>query len=384
MVTEGARRGQGQVRAGLPHKRGLTTYIGSLVLALMLSACGAGGGGGDDADISLRFSALLGPDFAIQQAMDDYAEQVTEQTDGQVTIETSYGGSLLTAADTISGLNSQRADMAYFAPVYEPASFPLWNVAMVPGIADNAEALARALTWLMENNEYLQDELERNGIKVLGNATFGPLDVAVTKERISSVADLEGLSLRAVGPLAVALSEIGARPVAIEAQDAYESIERGVIAGTTGVPLDLVPAQGIHEVAPWVASLNYGTFGAGAMIIGLDTWNDLPTDVQETMTAVAEDFTSTSVDLLQQSETEACKAIIDAGGGATMLPDDEAAAWRDQMGDSLIESWRQSAIKAGASEEAIDSVYADLTEKVEEFTPDATYESGLTRCIEQS
>src|SRR5690606_6256553 len=113
--------------------------------------------------------------------------------------------------------------------------------------APNSEAKGRALDELARNNEALQAELERVNLKVLAQnpGSGGPFVIA-TREPVERLEDLEGMRIRLPGGFPdMAYDMLGVNPVSISPEEAYESIQRGVVDGVY-FPLDVVVATGTH------------------------------------------------------------------------------------------------------------------------------------------
>lgn len=399
MISQGVReRGR-----GFAHLRLIALMA---LFTVLFVACGGGaddtGGGSqatepqgqdtqDDGDqatsdetFTLRFTTIFGPETPLQQQMTQYQEQVTERTNGRVEWENFYGASLVGAQETVQAMTDGRVETGYVVPAYAPADFPLWNVTFVPVPGANSESITRAQQWMVENSEVLQEEFEANGVKMLQFVAVGDLGTVATPDPITDISGLEGLSIRALGYLADALSLVGADPVVIEAQETFESLQRGVLDGAGGFAMDVLVGQGLQEVAPWMLKLDIGQWVGAGLGISLDQWNQLPTDIQEVMIEVGEESIDNSLQVLEQAESEACDALLDAGGGVTVLPDAQSADWRDMIGDSLWEKWRSDASGAGATEEQISTIEQQWRNKNDEFATESDFENGLDRCAERT
>lgn len=341
--------------------------------------------GSADAEFALQYTSIFSPGSAIQDSMDWWLDEIEERSDGRIAFERFYGASLLAGTDTISGLREGRADVGYVVPAYTPGELPILNISMVPGAAgtDN-QAHAQALGWLTENNQAVMDELDSQGIRIANFIIIGDLDTVMTPEPITDISQFDGLTLRAIGFISQAFELIGATPVAIEAQEAYESIERGVIGGLQSLPLESIPAQGIHEVAPWITQLRLGHFGAGSIGMSQSAYDELPDDLKAVVDEVSDEFSAQNAEITMERESEACQTVLDAGGGVTTLPDEQIEAWQDQIGDSIIEAWRSDVTAAGLSEDEVSSIEEDFRTEAEELSSSTTYVSGLTECREQS
>ncbi|MGE3288616.1 MAG: TRAP transporter substrate-binding protein DctP [Pseudonocardia sp.] len=352
------------------------------VAALLTAACGGAeqrDGAAPAAEYTLKYSSSTAPEVGFQKQIAWYMNEVEKRTGGRVTFEKFYGGSLLSSADTLPGLVDGRTETAYMVPAYAPASLPLWNMMFVPLPGTNSEVIARSQVELVKERTALATELEAAGIKILIFNMLSDIGTVITPEPITDVEGMRGLKVRALGYMSQALQLVGTQPLAIDQPEVFESIERGVIDGTSATTMDTVTGDGLAEVAPWVTQLNIGQWGGVGFAIGLDTWNGLPPDVQAVMTEVSEEFYVVGPRLLTDLEAESCDGLLAAGGGVTRLPEDQTQAWVAQIGDSLWEKWRADARKTVAPD-----VVASLEERYRavtaELLPRSTYTSGLELC----
>lgn len=337
-----------------------------------------------DAEFTIRFSSIFGPESGLQQQLDWYMDEVEKRTDGRVAFERFYAASLLGASETLAGIAEGRAEAGYLVPAYAPADLPLWNVTFVPTEGANPEAIARAQADMAENNEALMGEYEDAGIKMLVYNMIADLGTIATPDPITDVSELEGLDIRALGYLANALQLRGINPVVVEAQETYESIERGVIDGAGGFAIDVLTSEGLEEVSPWMTKIDIGGWVGAGLAINADFYEQLPDDVKQVMDEVGDEFYDQALQILMDVEEAACDTLLEAGGGVTVLPEEQSAAWREDIGDSLWELWRSDAASSGASEEQISSVQQAWRENTEKYAAQSEYESGLDRCAERS
>ena len=146
---------------------------------------------------TLNLSSWLPPTHPIVvNAIEPWAEQVAEVTDGRV--EVRVLSSPLGAPPAHFDLARDGvADITYGLHGYTPGRFVLSRAVEFPFLADSAEDLSVAY-W----NVY-QDRLaaagEHDGVHVLGLFTHGPGHLHNTRRPVTEVADLQGLKFRVPG-----------------------------------------------------------------------------------------------------------------------------------------------------------------------------------------
>jgi len=333
--------------------------------------------------VRLSFSSALGPDTAVNKQAKWYMQEVERLSQGQIQWDEFYAASLLTSVDTVSGVADGRADVAYFASVYDPSRFPLMDIGFVPVPGSNSAGNARAWRELMEENEALQAEARAAGVKVLiFNGVANTSNIA-TKTPYDNLQGFKGKRVRFVGPVTTGIRALGANPTSIAPEDIYESMERGLIDGIGGTSIESVIGSGWHEVAPWMHYLPIGNYASSlGIIIGQRTWDGLPDHLKTVMMEVADNYYEQLPSLLAASEKEACDKLLAAGGG-TIIYDHRtpgAQEWLDAVGDSMFEVWRDNARRSRASKEAIISVEKDYKEKLLKHASLPDYTPGEVLC----
>ncbi|CAN5309595.1 C4-dicarboxylate TRAP transporter substrate-binding protein [soil metagenome] len=325
----------------------------------------------------LRFANFLGPDAAQIRANLWWAEQVEARTDGRVTVEFFHSGALLDATDTLPGIGDGRADMGYAVHFYHPGELALSSISELPFEVANPQVQTRAFNQLYRENDDFRAEWEAMGVHVLH---FNPSGVIIlgSGEQITSLDQLSGMQVRAVGYAAEALAERGANPIAMPAPEIYESLQRGLLNGYSSFPFEVIAAQQLQEVAPYVLDLGLGNYLITAAPINLELWNSLPSDIQDVMTEVSEELSDSAVwDIYAEVEAEVCDAIRQAGGEVSVLPEEEVQGWRDDLGDRFVEDWLDS---NGGADSTAAQFLDDYRGAIEEFAAGADFESGVRTC----
>jgi TRAP-type C4-dicarboxylate transport system substrate-binding protein len=153
--------------------------------------------------------------------------------------------------------------------------------------------------------------------------------------------DLKGLKLRIIGgPPVESMKALGGVPVMIPAPDIYTSLEKGLIAGA-GREWSLTDAFKVWE------QLRYYTYvplyvGYFNIVMNLDKWNSLPSDIQEQIMGEC-GFKGSQLwgrgrDLVKKAVKEKI-----AAGGYDMIeytpPPEEQDRWLAVGGKPMWEKW---------------------------------------------
>jgi TRAP-type transport system periplasmic protein len=373
-----------------------------VVSALALAACGEAddepddvaadetqddGDEADDADgepvetTEIRYSLLLPPDGAVADATEWLFEEVEARTDGALVTEIAYGASLLPGTETLAGVGDGRAEGGYVVPAYHPAEMPLANISMIPDPGTNQEARSRALDRMYRENDDFREEFERHNLVLLAFGPNNPHSMAVT-ERFDTAAEFQGKQVRVAGYLAPAYEALGAETVFVSTEEVYESLQRGVVDGTS-FPFDVQIATGVHEVAPYILDDGVGEWGSSAIVLNLDVWNDLPQEVRDAFDDIRDEYYEELSNQLTIYDERTCETLLADGGEVVVFSDEEKEAVADTVGTAPYDRWLDDAVSAGVDEEVAASVWDEYQQYLEEFTAEASYEPGLEVCAEQ-
>lgn len=361
----------------LNHKIGAAAALATAVLAL--TACGGGDStaAAGEETFKLKLASYQPPTAAEPMATERWAKQIEEKTDGRVKIEFFYQEALLPGAETLQGVADGRADMGYLADAYYPAQLPLTNIAGLPFQTSSPEAQGHALAKLYEENTDFRAEWDAQNVHVLTWAPVPPNVVAV-KDKVESLSELEGKKIRAIGYSGPAFEMAGMSPIAISQSEVYESLQRGVLDGTSGGSLDILTDRDYQEVAPHFLDVNSGNYAVTMNVINKKTWDSMPADIQGIINEANAGYLDTYIEVLGEQEVSACKELMDAGGTATLLPESETAAWEAEAKPAMIERWKKD---VSANSKADPQAFYDAYNTVlAEFETEASYEPAMQRC----
>ncbi|MCF8030585.1 MAG: TRAP transporter substrate-binding protein [Desulfohalobiaceae bacterium] len=241
----------------------------STCLALLLASAHAGA-------VTLSYANFPPPDTFPCVQMEHWKKEVEKRTDGEVTINTFPGGTLLGAKNMLRGVTQGQADIGNLCMPYQPGAFPLTSVMELPLRFRSARTASLALWELVQ--KYQPQAFDQ--VKILTVFTCSPSNL-MTRAPVKSPEDLKGMELRASGSASDILDRLGATPVSMPMSETPEALQKGMIQGLLSsleVMLDLNFAQ----YCPYVTQANLQVYPF-AVVMNKDKWQKLPSDVQEVM-----------------------------------------------------------------------------------------------------
>jgi len=376
--------------ATMEPRRGTTTTLLKLTAiaataGLALAGCASGPGGGTDGGtekVTLVFASHTAENSGEMQEVQWWVDRVNELTDGALDFQASYSGSLVPAADEFAAVRDGRIDAAYTAAFYNPAEFPLSQVAGIPFVTDDAYAHTTALDELFESNEAFNQEYLGQNVRPLFFIALGSSAIG-SKSPVSTVDDLKGLKIRSGGLLVNALQVAGAEPVAMGFDEVYQALERGVIDAYSAAQMTSAHASGLFEVAPYLSNAGIGNYVASSFTINEDYWQSLPQSIRDAMEQASQEARTERTHILADEATAVCDAIIADGGEVIAWSPDEVQKWKDLVGDEIVDLWIKNVGDAGIDAETARSFYDEFVEKVESLKAESDYTDPMTLCSQR-
>lgn len=331
-----------------------------------------------DESVKLTYATYLPKSFTWVQVDDWFMDEVSSRTDGRVTFERYYGGTLLNALDVFPGLSSGAADLATGAPGYNPDMLPLSGVTQ-PYITEKADAAARAITELYDANDAFRAEWQSNNMHLLYALTATENSLWSSKS-VTAAKDLEGMRLRATLGIGKSLEMLGATPVAMGMGDGVQAFKSGALDGFTSAPFDVSTLVGLQDIAKFAGDQGrMGIYAIVALAFNKASYDRLPDDVKGIIAEVSREIPARFLKVTDAA-VDASVEKIRAAGNLTVqhLDPAEQAAWRERTAQAVWDDWTSEMDAKGLNGTAVLQQYRDLVAKYE---PDSSYVPGFDRLM---
>ncbi len=308
--------------------------VALVVSGVLAAACA---GGEDPEPVMLSFGDPFPAVHPLRvQVLDPWAEDIWQATGNTVGVEFHPEQALSTAAETYSNVADGGQDIGWALQGYSPGRFPATDVVEMPFVFGSASEATTTLWALYEEFEALRGEY--SDVKVLGLWTTGPGDLWLANGTASSVADLEGLTLRSPGPVqAAVISALGAIPVNMAAPDLRAAIDAGEIDGLFTVDTALATHNLTDVIMSGTECRCYVL--ASFLVMNLDTWNSLSPDQQTAIDELSARTLSDAVaGFYDRAGIPAAQENTEAGIVKIVLDDDQLDEWK-QATRSVVDDW---------------------------------------------
>jgi TRAP-type C4-dicarboxylate transport system substrate-binding protein len=196
---------------------------------------------------------------------------------------------------------------------------------------------------------------------------------------VNTLDDLKNQKVRGYGYVSQTLQAAGASPVSMGQGEVYEALQRGVLNGTSGAPIDVMADRDFYEVAPNIVDMNYGNYAIAGTVINKKTWESLPADLQKSIESVNEGYLDLYLDVVAEAQEKACEEILGSDATITVL---DRAAMSDFIvtaRDSVRQVWEKDVASANAKQDA--AAFFDAYEKaLEKHSAGDSGQSVTARC----
>ncbi len=291
-------------------------------------------------------------------ALQWFADQVAERSEGDVKIDIQWGGALFKANASVQSIADGVADMGSVIAVYYPQEMVGYGIADLPVNNPDAWVGMRATDELMRNSAEIQADLADKNLVYIGTWTTSAVNIGCKGTAIRTAEDVEGVKVRGVGAYGKVFGEMGANMVRMSIYDAYQGLDTGLIDCSQGYSY-AVAALKQAEVMDSYTMLNWGQVGGLGIFMNKDAYDSLSADQQAILNAVGKDMADEFGRTITVANEKAVASMKEAGVEVIELPDEERAKLVS-MGEPFLGTWVESANAVGLPGVALLEEYRSL------------------------
>lgn len=268
---------------------------------------------------------------AVYQA---FTDEVAAMSDGRLVIDNVYDGEGVPATEVYGATRTGLVEMGSPYMALHTGEMPLGVIELgLPGAPTELTDLMALFYeggWLEE----LRAAYQEQGLYYLG-PFFQPGVYLLTKTPVTTLADLDGLKIRAPGAYGSFVRGLDVSPVTMSFAETYTSLATGVIDGAASSNLiDYRDGQFVEQ-AKYLYPVPVTGSQVSSFIVNLDAWNSLPDDLKAILDTAAYRY---GVDMAVKSsvwEQQAVAEMTAKGLEWSPAPSAEDMARWQQAGQSL-------------------------------------------------
>ena len=363
------------------HRVRLAAIAGALALSTSLAACGGDDGGAEASESrTLSFGYHTGEQTPIGQVWAWWMDEVEKRTDGSLTFDAYWDGTLVKGPDIVDSLTDGRVDVSQVMPTLYTTTFPVTSVHELPFQSSNSPAVSEAMAEMASDEDGpVAKEFADKGLRPLAWAIGGSSALG-TKDPVETVDDLKGMRIRGNDRSSKVMGAAGANIINMELAEVYGSLDRGLIDGVYGVPFGFVGPLKYAEVVNNFTDTGMGVASANALSMSQELWDSLTDEQREVIEEVSAEVPGKIQEFDAKYDEISCQTVTEAGAKLNVLDEAEVEKLKDAGFDQVYAEWRDAANDAGADADAVLAEYQEDVKAAEANYPD--YKTGVASCVD--
>ena len=302
---------------------------------------------GAEKPIELSFSVFFPPTHPHALASIEMAKEIEKRANGQVKITVFSGGTLTKPQACYDGVVDGISDMGHSVFSYTRGRFPLMEALDLPlGYPNGAVASKVAYEFYKQMNP-----AELKDVKVLTIHAHGP-GVLASKKDVNTLDEMKGLKVRCTGLSAKLAEMLGAAPVAMPQNSAYEALQKGVVEATF-CPIETLKGWKQGEVIDYVVesgALGYTT--TMFVVMNKEKYESLPPDVQKVFDEVGAEWVDVHGRIWDEADQDGRRFVQELGKTIHKLTPEEEAKWMQAV-QPVIDDYQKEVAQKGLPGDAV-------------------------------
>ncbi len=281
--------------------------------------------------------SVWGKRRAFTEHIEKLAELVSEKTDGGFTMNVSYGG-LSKNRENLDGISIGAFEMAQFCAGYHRDKNRVITVLELPFLGVENLEQEVAVSSAVYAHPAATEEMEQWNAKLLMTSPMPQYNLVGTGEPRDSLADFEGMRVRATGGLGKAFESVGGVPTSVTATEAYQAMESGVVDTVAFAQHAHLSFGTINQADWWTANLNPGTVNC-PVVVNIDAYDALSDAEREALDSSVSEaldhYLANYASLLERWDS----VLEEKGVQKVEIDDAVIAEFRAKAADPIRDQW---------------------------------------------
>ena len=281
--------------------------------------------------------SVWGKRRAFTEHIEKLGELLNEKTDGEFTLNISYGG-LSKNKENLDGISIGAFEMAQFCAGYHRDKNRVVTVLELPFLGVENLEQEVAVSKAVYAHPAAAEEMAQWNAKLLMTSPMPQYNIVGTGEPRDTLADFEGMRVRATGGLGQAFKAVGAVPTSVTATEAYQAMESGVVDTVAFAQHAHLSFGTINQAEWWTANLNPGTVNC-PVVVNIDAYEALSDAHRKALdSSIPEALDHYLVNygkLLNRWDS----VLTEKGVKKVIIADDVIAEFRAKAADPIRDKW---------------------------------------------
>lgn len=209
--------------------------------------------------------SLWGKRRAFTEHVEKLAELVSAKTNGEFTLNLSYGG-LSNNKENLDGISFGAFEMAQMCAGYHPDKNPSITVLELPFLGVSTLEEEIAVSFAVYNHPAVKKDLMRWNAVLLMPSPMPQYNIVGTGKAPKTLEDFAGMRVRATGGIGQAMTIAKAVPTSMSATEVRQSMDSGVIEGASFAPHAHMSYGTVEAAKWWTTNLNPGNINCPVVV----------------------------------------------------------------------------------------------------------------------
>ncbi|MCW8915707.1 MAG: C4-dicarboxylate TRAP transporter substrate-binding protein [Magnetovibrio sp.] len=290
--------------------------------------------------------SLWGKRRAFTEHVEKIAELVNAKTNGEFTLNISYGG-LSKNKENLDGISIGAFEMAQFCAGYHADKNPSITVLELPFLGVGSLEQEVKVSQVVYNHPAVQKDLARWNATLLMPSPLPQYNIVGVGDAPKTLAAFDGLTVRATGGIGRAMTAVKAVPTSMSATEVRQALDSGVIKAVAFAPHAHMSFGTVENAKWWTTNLNPGTVNC-PVVVNTDALNALSANERDALLGSVDEALDYYVSYYNEKTMSKWGPTLDSKGIQRITYDDTALkAFREAVAGPAASTWVQENTKRG-------------------------------------
>jgi len=282
--------------------------------------------------------SLWGKRRAFTEHVEKLAELVAEKTDGEFTMNISYGG-LSNNRENLDGIEIGAFEMAQFCAGYHRDKNPSITVLELPFLGVETLEDERRISQEVYKHPAVVKDLARWNATLLMPSPLPQYNIVGVGDAPETLDAYAGLSVRATGGIGEAMKAVDAVPTSMSASEVRQALDSGVVKAVAFAPHAHMSFGTVETGKWWTTNLNPGTVNC-PVVVNTDALESLTDAQRDALMSSVDEALDHYLDFYENQTMKKWGPALDERGIVRVTYSDEAlAAFREKVAGPAADKW---------------------------------------------
>jgi len=282
--------------------------------------------------------SLWGKRRAFTEHVERLAELIAEKTNGEFTLNISYGG-LSKNKENLDGISIGAFEMAQFCAGYHADKNPSVTVLELPFLGVQSLEQEVEVSMAVYQSDAAINDLARWNATLLMPSPLPQYNIAGKGDAPRTLEDFQGMAVRATGGVGRAMAAVGAVPTSVTATEVRQALDSGVVSSVAFAPHAHMAYGTIEGAEWWTTNLNPGTVNC-PVVVNTDALAALSDSEREALLGSVDEALDYYVENYNDKTMAAWgPALEERGIELVTYTDAELAAFREAVAGPAAAAW---------------------------------------------